>query len=192
MSALGSRQAAALTGRLRTLPITRIVSSDLRRARDTVSELADELGLPVEADRRWREIANGEWSGLLPDDIEGRWPDLWARYIGGEDVARPGGERWGDVRRRAIEAFQDLAGQLQDHDLAVVSTHGGPGLAVTGWAAGITLDGSVFRGPFGPLGNASITTIAIPGPRLLGVNDVGHLEAQELGWTEVPSWADRG
>jgi broad specificity phosphatase PhoE len=179
LSPLGRRQAEALTRRLRTMPITRIVSSDLRRCLDTVASLADVLGFEIETDPRWREIANGQWGGLLADQIAERWPDAWNRYRAGEDVDRPDGERWADVRARVVEAFEELADQLQDDDLIVVSTHGGPGAMLALWAAGLT--GTAFGGPFGPLANASITTLALPGPRLLGVNDVGHLPTDLLG-----------
>ena len=178
LSPLGRQQADALARRLRTMPITRFVSSDLRRCLDTVTDLAGEMGLEIETDSRWREIANGQWGGLLAEEIAERWPDVWKRYRGGEDVYRPEGERWADVRVRVVAAFEDLAAELTDQDLVVVSTHGGPGAVLALWAAGFS--GTAFGGPFGPLSNASITTLALPGPRLLGVNDVGHLPTDLL------------
>jgi len=179
LSPLGRRQVGALARRLRTLAITRIVSSDLRRCVDTVTALAEDLGLEIEKDPRWREIANGQWGGLLADQIAERWPDAWQRYRGGEDVHRPEGERWADVRVRVVAAFEELARELTDQDVAVVCTHGGPGAILALWAAGFS--GPAFGGPFGPLANASITTLGLPGPRLLGVNDVGHLPTDLVG-----------
>ena len=178
LSPLGRRQAEVLARRLRTMPITRIVSSDLRRCVDTVGGLAESLGVDIETDQRWREIANGQWGGLVADEIAQRWPDAWQRYRGGEDVDRPDGERWADVRIRVVAVFEELAAELGEEDLAVVSTHGGPGGVLALWAAGIS--GTAFGGPFGPLANASITTLSLPGPKLLGVNDVGHLPADLL------------
>ena len=178
LSVLGRRQAEVLTRRLQLLPITQIVSSDLQRCVDTVRGLADVSGLEIETDRRWREISNGEWGGLVGEEIAQRWPDAWQRYRGGEDVARPGGERWADVRKRVVAAFEDLAGGLAEEDVVVVSTHGGPGALLAMWATG--LSGTAFGGPLGPLANASITTLSLPGPRLLGINDVGHLPADLL------------
>jgi probable phosphoglycerate mutase len=175
LSPLGRKQAEALTRRLRLMPITRIVSSDLLRCLDTVRGLADQLGLDIRTDPRWREIANGQWGGLVGDEIAQRWPQAWQRYRGGEDVARPDGERWADVRIRVVEAFEELAGGLSDQDVVVVSTHGGPLALLAMWATG--LSGTAFGGPFGPVANASITTLAWPGPKLLGINDVGHLPA---------------
>jgi broad specificity phosphatase PhoE len=178
LSPLGRRQADALTRRLRTMPVTRIVSSDLRRCLATVQAFAAGAGLEIETDPRWREIANGQWGGLVADQIAQRWPDAWQRYRGGEDVDRPDGERWADVRARVVAAFEELAAQLTEDDLVVVSTHGGPGAVLALWATGLT--GTAFGGPFGPLANASITTLTLPGPRLLGVNDVGHLPTDLL------------
>jgi broad specificity phosphatase PhoE len=178
LSPLGRRQADALTRRLSRMPITHIVSSDLRRCLDTVHGLAEDLGLEIETDPRWREIANGQWGGLVADEIAQRWPDAWQRYRGGEDVARPDGERWTDVRARVVAAFEELADGLSDRDMVVVSTHGGPGALLAMWAIG--LSGTAFGGPFGPLANASITTLALPGPQLLGINDVSHLPTDLL------------
>ena len=178
LSPLGLRQAEVLNRRLRTMPITRIVSSDLRRCLDTVSGLVESLGIEIELDQRWREIANGQWGGLVADEIARRWPDAWQRYRSGEDVDRPDGERWADVRVRVVAAFEELAAELGEEDLAVVSTHGGPGGILALWAAGIS--GTAFGGPFGPLANASITTLSLPGPQLLGINDVGHLPTDLL------------
>jgi probable phosphoglycerate mutase len=178
LSPLGRKQVGALTRRLQMLGVSRIVSSDLQRCVDTVRGLADELGLEIKTDRRWREIANGQWGGLVGDEIAQRWPEAWHRYRDGEDVARPEGERWADVRERVVAAFQDLAGDLADEEVVVVSTHGGPGAMLAMWATG--LSGTAFAGPFGPLANASITTLGLPGPRLLGINDVGHLPADLL------------
>ncbi len=42
--------------------------------------------------------------------------------------------------------------------------HGGPALQLVMWAAGITWEGNIFRGSFGAILNASISTIRLPGP----------------------------
>ena len=68
----------------------------------------------------------------------------------------------------------------------MVSTHGGPALQLVMWAAGVTWDGNIFRGSFGAILNASISTIRLPGPRLLGYNDVGHLAGGLLAEVTLP------
>ncbi len=175
LSPVGRRQAEALATRLAGEAVSRIVSSDLSRTIDTVTPLAAAIGLDVEPDPRLREIANGAWTGLLPSEIERQWPDLWNRYVSGEDVPRPGGERWADVRRRALAVIEQLVADTAGEDTVVVATHGGPGLYMVAWAADLPVEGNVFRGPLGPLANASVSVLRAPERRLLSFNDVGHL-----------------
>jgi len=174
---LGHLQAQALANRLQATPIDRIVSSDLSRAIDTITPLAGAIGVSIERDPRLREISNGEWSGLLPEEISARWPDLWTAYRTGEDVLRPGGEQWATVRERVIAAARDHAAS---GGVIVLCTHGGAALNLAMWAAGLPAGGNIFMGKLGALGNTSITTIEVIAEsgneaRLVGFNDVGHL-----------------
>ncbi len=169
---LGRRQADQLADRLETVGVTRIVSSDLSRALDTVRPLAARVGVEPETDPRLREIDNGEWTGLLPSEVDARWPDLWQAYTAGSDVARPGGERWADVRVRVRSFLADLG---TPEGTTVIATHGGPCLLFLEWTLGIEFSGNLFAGVVQAPDNASITTILVPGPRLVGYNDVGHL-----------------
>jgi broad specificity phosphatase PhoE len=175
LTAAGLDQVARLTDRLIGVGITRVVSSDLQRAADTVAPTADRLGVPFDVDERLREIANGEWADLVAAEVADRWPDLWSRYRSGEDVIRPGGECWGDVQQRAVTAVEDLLSDADDGDVVLIGTHAGPALGMLRWAVGLPRTGNVWSGPFGQLHNTSISTISVPGPRLHTVNDTGHL-----------------
>jgi len=188
LSRLGLRQATAVSDRLASMPVTAIIASDLQRAVGTVEPASKRLGIPIRHEQSLREISNGEWNLLLPTEVASRWPEEWARYRSGVDVARPGGERWADVQARAISAIELDSEGRDDGDLVVVGTHGGPTLGLALWAAGVPLDRGLFSGPFGPVSNASITTIELPGPRLLGFNDVGHLGG--LARRTFPPFAD--
>jgi len=175
LSPIGRRQAAAVSKRLAEMHIDRIISSDLQRAVDTVRPAAMDLALDIETDPRFREIDNGEWKGMLPTEIAKRWPDLWTRYTMGEDVPRPDGETWADVRRRVVGALRGVAASASDDDVIVVSAHGGPALALTSWACGLRPRGNLYQVPLVLPWNASITTIQAPNPHLIAFNDVGHL-----------------
>jgi broad specificity phosphatase PhoE len=107
-----------------------------------------------------------------PDEIAAGWPDLWTRYRGGEDVPRPGGERWADVRTRTLATLEPL---LDEDGITVVVSHGGPILIGAHWATGQVVEGNVFRGQLGAVQNTSLTVID-PGPKLTAFNDVGHLD----------------
>jgi probable phosphoglycerate mutase len=174
LTAEGHRQAGALARRLEGIPLAKVVSSDLRRCLETVAPSAASRGLQVEADPRLREIANGEWGGMLGTEIAAGWPDLFRRYRAGEDVHRPGGERWADVAARVVESLQSLA--ADPGATVLVGSHAGPIAAAARWAAGLPAVGNVFRSGFGRVENTSITTVTLPGPRLAGYNDAGHLE----------------
>ncbi|MDH3539994.1 MAG: histidine phosphatase family protein [Acidimicrobiia bacterium] len=181
LSAVGREQAEAVSVYLSRAGITHIVSSDLVRCLDTAAPLADRLGLEPRFDVRLREIANGLWSGLLPAEIRTGWPDLWQRYRHGEDVPRPEGERWADVRTRSLEALADLAGLGGDAVVAVF-THGGPLVLLAMEALGLEPGGSVFAGPLGPAANCGITSIRWldQGAVLEAYNATGHLSPSSL------------
>lgn len=169
----GRLQADAVSTRLGNEEITRIVTSDLVRCVETVTPLARETGVEIETNPYLREVNNGEWTGLLPEEIASRWPGLWEDYVGGVDVQRPSGERWADVAARVLPVAKEL---VADEGVVVVGTHSGPALIMARWAAGSTDSGNVFQGRMGALHNASLTVIS-PGPRLISFNDVGHLAA---------------
>jgi probable phosphoglycerate mutase len=172
LTELGRNQADLLATRLTRLPISRIISSDLDRALATIRPTAESLAIPVEQDARLREILNGDWSGLLPDEIASRWPDLWQAYRRGDDVLRPGGESWAAVRSRILSVLEDLP---QDDAVVLLSTHGGPCLTLAQWALGIEPGRNIFRGPLGAVDNTGLVAIDLSGPRLLAFNDLGHL-----------------
>jgi broad specificity phosphatase PhoE len=167
---VGRRQSDLVADRLAGSAIERIVASDLRRTLETARPLADRLHLDVIPEPRLREIANGEWTGLEPAQIAESWPELWTRYVGGDDVQRPGGERWADVRVRVRETLAELAA---DGVPTAVFTHGGPVLLAAEWALGLTLPGNIFQGPLAVADNTSITTVE--NGKLVGYGDTGHL-----------------
>ena len=171
LTAVGHRQARSVARRLAEAGVSRIVASDLKRTMQTARPLADAVGLEPLPDPRLREIDNGAWTGLTPSEVAAGWPEVWQSYVGGVDVDRPGGERWGDVRRRVVEALEE---HLSADGLTVVFSHGGPLVIAASWASGVRVSGNVFRGPLAAAENASLCTI-VNGPRLLGYNDVGHL-----------------
>lgn len=188
LSELGREEAAAVGRRLASSPVSRVISSDLSRAADTAAAIAASHGLEVELDQRLREIFNGEWEGHTPESVAAGWPDLWRRVTEGEDLPRPGGESWSDVRARALRVIEELRDLTDDEDVVLV-THGGTALTVLGWAAGIPPGRDPFRGPFAPLHNASVSALAMPHASITAVNDTGHLGSPRL--PGAPSWIRR-
>lgn len=96
LSSAGRDQARALAARLAPVGLIALVSSDLRRARETAEELGAVLGLPVGLLTDLREMDVGVWSGLAHAEIAARWPAELARFRSGCETLRPGG---GESRR---------------------------------------------------------------------------------------------
>ncbi len=175
LTPLGRRQAEMLRHHLADTPLDAVVSSDLQRCVDTVTPTARAAGLSVTTDRRLREIANGEWSGMLPDEIAQRWPGLFGRYRDGEDIARPGGETWAMVAERVVNAVNEIANAAADDATILIGTHAGPITAVARWASGVPATRSVFSSGLGPISNTGITILRFPGPHLEEFNDDAHV-----------------
>jgi probable phosphoglycerate mutase len=122
--------AAALAARYRP---TKIVVSDLGRARATAQALAAQLGMEAIEDHRVRERSFGAWEGLTAAEIGERWPEEHARWAAGGEPARAGAETRSQVAERMVEAITEHAAGLADDDTLVVVSHGAAiGLAVAG------------------------------------------------------------
>ena len=119
----GLAQAAALARRLAEEPIRLILTSDLRRARQTAAQIATALLVAPITDPRLREVNFGAFEGLTYDEIAGRYPqELHAWLSNPEQAAPPGGETLTDLRERLLAAIE----AIQREPGAIIITHGGP------------------------------------------------------------------
>ncbi|KNC20521.1 phosphoglycerate mutase [Arthrobacter sp. RIT-PI-e] len=126
LDATGQDQAARAAEVLLTRQPTRIVSSDLRRARDTALALASLTGLEVRHDARLRETDAGRWQGLSFAQIDERFPEDNAAWRGGDPEVRAGGaESRLDVGRRMLAAVTDAVAGSSEGETLVVVSHGG-------------------------------------------------------------------
>jgi probable phosphoglycerate mutase len=123
---LGRQQAREAAARLAALAPDLLVSSDLERARDTMSALSQLTGIDIDLDLRLRETFAGEWQGLTGAEIAAKWPDDHRAWRKGDPLLRVGGgETRRDVADRMCAAVRDVAGRLSEDGLAVLATHGG-------------------------------------------------------------------
>lgn len=67
---VGRAQARELATRLRSVGLTHVLCSDLRRASETGYTIAQDLGIPITHDARLRECAFGVLEGLTVPEIE--------------------------------------------------------------------------------------------------------------------------
>ena len=126
LSPLGEEQAAEAAARLVDAGVTRVVTSDLVRARRTGQIVADALGLgPVDTCPDLGEYDVGEWSGLTKPEIEDRWPGQQKEWFGGRLPTTPGGEGRASFDRRVMDAVLRIGAGSAPGSVVVVVTHGG-------------------------------------------------------------------
>ena len=127
LDATGIEQAAAAAQTLAALNPAAIVSSDLRRARDTADALAKLTGLPVALDERLRETYLGSWQGKTRAEVEVEFPGEAAAWLAGGLERRGGGEHMTEVAERAVAGVLDAVSELPPRSTLVAVTHGGAG-----------------------------------------------------------------
>jgi probable phosphoglycerate mutase len=135
LDATGRGQAAAVAAALAPLPprsrTTRIISSPLRRARETAALIAREG--PVEIDERWIELDYGTYEGKPILEVPG---ETWAQWRADSTFAPGGGESIRILGERVAEVCTELLPDAEEHDVIVV-THVSPVKAAVAWALGV-------------------------------------------------------
>ena len=125
LDAVGVQHAAEAAAVLAAFAAVALYSSDLSRAYQTATALAELIDLPIQTDKRLREIHVGSWEGLLGSEIRAQNPDLAERLRRGEDVRRsPTGESPGEVAQRRAEALGEIASAAPDGSAVIVATYG--------------------------------------------------------------------
>jgi len=125
LDAVGREQAMQAAQVLEKFAPVALYSSDLSRAYQTATALAELVNLPIQTDKRLREIHVGSWEGLLGSEIRALNPDLAERLWRGEDVRRsPTGESPGEVAERVAEVLGEIAAAAPDGSTVVAVSHG--------------------------------------------------------------------
>lgn len=178
LSERGHGQVRALARRFADIPLDLVVSSDLRRARETATGLTQgcRTAPSLEVDPRLREMDFGAWEGLRLDDIRRLYPADLAAYRADPVDGRPtGGESFRDAGQRALAAVTEHAARPGVRRLAVVS-HGGTLKALLCLLLGVPL--GLRRQLL--IDNASVTAVELREgqPALLRyLNDTCHLRS---------------
>ncbi len=117
----GRAQALALAQTLGDAGVTRVWSSDLLRARQTASIIAEHLQLAAPAvDAELRERKFGVFEGLTRDECATHHPDAWREW-----VAQTGHPPGGEPREEAIARVQRALTRALGDGTTVVVSHGG-------------------------------------------------------------------
>ena len=112
LSAVGLTQLHALQRRLDRVPLDRLCSSDLLRARRCAEALAEQHGIQATLGPALREMHFGDWEGLRWDEIQTRFPAQAQRWLQGFTTftpprAEPYAQFTARISRRVEEWLQD-------------------------------------------------------------------------------------
>jgi probable phosphoglycerate mutase len=122
LTPLGRAQAAGAAARLARVPgIAAVLTSPLRRARQTAEAVAAATGAPLAVRERLIETDFGTWEGLTFPEARARDPQVHAEWLGSEEVAPPGGESFAAVGRRVAAELADLLREYPGATLVLVT-----------------------------------------------------------------------
>ena len=157
LNATGCSQAVELSVELMAEDLAAVYSSPLRRAYETAEVVAASRGLePVTVDAL-REVDVGSWSGLTRAEIEQRFPDQYARWLG-YGQGWEDGETYEQMAERVVRALLELA-EERDGKRILAVTHGGPIRAASAFADRVSYAEARRRSPV--VGNTAVLEFAV-------------------------------
>ena len=152
---LGRQQAREVADELAGERIDAVYTSDLARARETATIIAERVGVPVVALPELREIDVGEWQGLTWPEVEKRFPE-GVRDWHESGHGWKGGETYDELGERILTALRRIAAEHADERVLVVG-HGGTVRAVRAYLEGRSVAESRRESP--AIGNCEVFRI---------------------------------
>lgn len=163
LSEEGREQAAEVAAWLTELKdsIDAVVTSPVRRTRETAEAIAGALGLPLTEEPGFAEMEFGEWDGLTFTEVAERDKERMEAWFADMAVPPPGGESFVEVRERVLAGLDRLLDEHAGRTVVVVS-HVTPIKTLVAHAMEAPLD-ALFRMELSP---AAVSVIAFyPDPR---------------------------
>ena len=144
LSPHGFAQARIIAERLAHEPLAAIYASPRRRTVDTAGAIADLHGLSATVNDDLREIDFGDFEGRTYDEIAAQYPELYRQWMEQPTTVQfPSGERFTDLRNRAVHALDGILRQHAGSTVSIV-THGGVCRAIIASALQMP-DEAIFR-----------------------------------------------
>lgn len=175
LSPLGERQARVTAAFIAdTYHVDAVYASDLKRAFYTGKAVADLLKLPIQPDDQLREIAAGEWEGVIFDELQTRFAESYNRWL--TDIGNAGcdgGETVAELQERFLFALRRIA-KAHPEQTVVIATHATPIRVLQCHCEGKPL-GEMHDLPW--VTNTSVTTVTYENGvfRAVSIGDDRHL-----------------
>ncbi|MCA6094785.1 bifunctional RNase H/acid phosphatase [Streptomyces sp. SCA3-4] len=175
LSAPGRRQAEAAAAALAARgTIQAVVTSPMRRCRETAEAIATRLGLDVRVEDGLREADFGSWEGLTFAEVRERFPeDLDAWLASSKAAPTGGGESFATVARRVAVARDKLLARYAGRTVLLV-THVTPVKTLVRLALGAPPE-SLFRMELSAASLSAVAYYADGNASLRLLNDTSHL-----------------
>jgi probable phosphoglycerate mutase len=132
-----------------------LVSSPVRRSRESAEILAEFLDKQIEVEEGLAEMEFGAWDGLTFAEVGDRYPDELSAWLGDLEFAPVGGESFRDVEKRVLVGRDRLVSSYAGQTVVAVS-HVTPIKVLVADALGAPLD-ALFRME---LAAASVTVVS--------------------------------
>ena len=190
LSVLGFAQAGRVGAWFAERPVTALYTSHLLRSRQTAEAITRHIGRTAAIHEGLAEIHLGQWEGLMPQDVEARFPGLFEEWRHSPSRVRiPEAEPYEEFRRRILAAFASIVATHQPNDEVIVVSHGGVISALLAEWLDANYDCVLHRLA---LDNASISVVDCRRhpPTVLGINVTHHLDgcvAERLGDHPLPA-----
>ncbi|MFC9943419.1 bifunctional RNase H/acid phosphatase [Streptomyces pratensis] len=154
--------------------VEEIVSSPLRRCRETAEAVAVRLGLEVRIEEGLRETDFGVWEGLTFAEVRERHGADLTAWLASPDVAPTGGgESFAEVAERVSATRDRLIARYAGRTVLLV-THVTPIKTLVRLALGAPPE-SLFRMELSPASVSTVAYYADGNPSLRLLNDTSHL-----------------
>ena len=173
----GRHQAASVGRRIVPLKPDLVLTSPLRRCRDTAEAIAVAgrgARVPVEIIDSLTDGALGDWTGLTPSLIERGWPTEFAAWKQSADAAPPGGgETFNEIRVRTTSVIDQMLDAHRGKTLVIV-THAATSKMLIAQALGVASD-VAYRLRIDTASMSAFTVSADGSFLVWAVNETGHL-----------------
>jgi probable phosphoglycerate mutase len=173
LTADGLAQAERVAAEVAKLEPDFLISSPLKRARQTADAIARTTGLTVIDDTDWCELSFGSWDGKSIEEVKAETPEDYQAWVNSSSHRPGGGESYDEAAVR-IDAAMEKVLHLYPGKKVVVVTHNGVIKSAANLAIGGPNDG-VFHMDATPCSISSVSLWPSDGLRALrSFNERGH------------------
>jgi ribonuclease H / adenosylcobalamin/alpha-ribazole phosphatase len=106
---------------VRDVTVDAVLTSPMRRARETAELITSVLRVPIEVVEGFAECRFGEWDGLTLQQVRERWPTELDAWLASHDARPTGGESIVEVQSRVEEALRQALTTYSGKTVVMVS-----------------------------------------------------------------------